>query len=112
MAAAKKEPANWLVPFGLSKLFYLAAFVFLTLAAFGFNVIEINGHDFDEIAAAFAAAKACTDKPTAIIMKTVKGRGVSFMENQVGWHGKGPNAEEHAQAMQELRATLAAIEEG
>ncbi len=81
-------------------------------AAFGFNVVEINGHDFGEIESAFAAAKACTDKPTAIIMKTVKGRGVSFMENQVGWHGKGPNAEEHAQAMQELRAALAAIEEG
>lgn len=81
-------------------------------AAFGFNVIEINGHDFGEIESAFAAAKACTDKPTAVIMKTIKGKGVSFMENQVGWHGKGPNAEEHAAAMQELRAALAAIEEG
>ncbi len=80
--------------------------------AFGFNVVEIDGHDFDQIAEAFAAARACTDKPTAIVMKTTKGRGVSFMENQVGWHGKGPNAEEHAQAMQELRAALAAIEEG
>lgn len=81
-------------------------------AAFGFNVVEIDGHDFEQIAEAFAAARACTDKPTAIVMKTTKGKGVSFMENQVGWHGKGPNAEEYAQAMQELRAALAAIEEG
>ena len=81
-------------------------------AAFGFNVVEIDGHNFDEIEAALAAARACTDKPTAIVMKTVKGKGVSFMENQVGWHGKGPNAEEYEQAMQELRAALAAIEEG
>lgn len=81
-------------------------------AAFGFNVIEIDGHDFDAIASSLAQARACTDKPTAIVMKTVKGKGVSFMENQVGWHGKGPNAEEYEQAMQELRAALAAIEEG
>ena len=80
--------------------------------AFGFNVVEIDGHDFDEIEAALSAARACTDKPTAIVMKTVKGKGVSFMENQVGWHGKGPNAEEYETAMQELRAALAAIEEG
>ncbi len=81
-------------------------------AAFGFNVVEIDGHDFDQIEKAFAVARTCTDKPTAIVMKTTKGRGVSFMENQVGWHGKGPNAEEHAQAMHELRVALAAIEEG
>ncbi len=81
-------------------------------AAFGFNVVEIDGHDFDQIEAALNAARACTDKPTAIVMKTVKGRGVSFMENQVGWHGKGPNAEEYETAMQELRAALAAIKEG
>ncbi len=81
-------------------------------AAFGFNVVEIDGHDFDQIENAFAAARACTDKPTAIVVKTVKGKGVSFMENQVGWHGKGPNAEEYEQAMQELRAALAEIEEG
>ena len=81
-------------------------------AAFGFHVVEIDGHDFEQIASALAAARACADKPTAIVMKTVKGRGVSFMENQVGWHGKGPNAAEYEQAMQELRAALTAIEEG
>ena len=81
-------------------------------AAFGFNVVEIDGHDFEQIADAFAKARACTDKPTAIVMTTVKGKGVSCMENQVGWHGKGPNAEEYELAMKELQATLAAIEEG
>ena len=81
-------------------------------AAFGFNVVEIDGHDFEQIEAAFAKARACTDKPTAIVMTTTKGKGVSFMENQVGWHGKGPNAEEYELAMKELQATLAAIEEG
>ena len=81
-------------------------------AAFGFNVVEIDGHSYEQIADAFAKARACTDKPTAIVMKTVKGCGVSFMENQVGWHGKGPNAEEYEQAMTELRAALAAVEEG
>ncbi len=79
-------------------------------AAFGFNVVEIDGHNFEEIEAALAAARACTGRPTTIIMKTVKGRGVSFMENQVGWHGKAPNAEEYAQAMSELTAALAALE--
>lgn len=79
-------------------------------AAFGFHVVEIDGHNFEEIEAALAAARACTGRPTAIIMKTVKGRGVSFMENQVGWHGKAPNAEEYAQAMSELTAALAALE--
>ena len=70
--------------------------------AFGWNVIVIDGHSFEEIEAAFAKAKACTDRPTAIIAKTVKGKGVSFMENQVGWHGKAPNEEEYKLAMQEL----------
>ena len=72
--------------------------------AFGFNVIVIDGHDFDEIEAAFAAARASTDRPTAIIAKTTKGKGVSYMENQVGWHGKAPNAEEYKQALAELEA--------
>ena len=72
------------------------------LEAFGWNVIVIDGHSFEEIEAAFAKAKACTDRPTAIIAKTVKGKGVSFMENQVGWHGKAPNEEEYKLAMQEL----------
>lgn len=81
-------------------------------AAFGFNVIIIDGHDFDQIEAAFAAARACTDKPTAIIQKSIKGKGVSFMENQASWHGTAPNQEQHEQAMNELKAALAAYEEG
>ena len=80
-------------------------------AAFGWNVIVIDAHDFDQIEAAFAAARACTDKPTAIIQKSIKGKGVSFMENKVNWHGSAPNAEQYAQAMDELKATLAQYEE-
>jgi DNA polymerase III alpha subunit (gram-positive type) len=74
--------------------------------AFGFNVVRINGHDFNEIEKAFAAfhdAKG-QGKPTAILMNTTKGKGVSFMENQAGWHGKAPNDEQFAQAMAELEA--------
>ena len=78
-------------------------------AAFGFNVIEIDGHDFDQIEAAVNAAKACTDKPTAVIMKTVKGKGVSYMENAVGWHGAAPKEEQYHIAMDELSAQLAAL---
>ncbi len=70
--------------------------------AFGWNVISIDGHNFEEIEAAVEAAKACKDKPTAIIAKTVKGKGVSFMENQAGWHGKAPNDEQYATAMADL----------
>lgn len=70
--------------------------------AFGWNVIVINGHDFAEIEAAVEAAKACKGKPTAIIAKTTKGKGISFMENQVGWHGKAPNDEQYATAIAEL----------
>lgn len=70
--------------------------------AFGFNVISIDGHDFDAIEDAFAKAKATTGKPTAIIAKTVKGKGVSFMENQCGWHGKAPNDEEFEIALKDL----------
>ncbi len=80
-------------------------------AAFGWNVIVIDAHDFDQIEAAFKAARECTDKPTAIIQKSVKGKGVSFMENQVGWHGSAPNAEQYEQAMNELKAALAAVEQ-
>ncbi len=80
-------------------------------AAFGWNVVVIDAHDFDQIEAAFAAARACTDKPTAIIQKSTKGKGVSFMENQVSWHGSAPNAEQYEQAMNELKATLAALEQ-
>ena len=76
------------------------------LEAFGFNTIAIDGHDFDQIEAAFAAAKAVKGKPTAIVMKTIKGKDVSFMENDAGWHGKAPNDAEYAQAMGELKALL------
>ena len=69
---------------------------------FGFHVININGNDFDEIDKAFKEAKATKGMPTAIIAHTVKGKGVSFMEDQAGWHGKAPNDEEYAIAMDEL----------
>ena len=72
--------------------------------AFNFNVVEIDGHDFDQIADAFKQAKECKGKPTAIIMKTIKGKGVSFMENQVGWHGRPLKPEEFETAMKELEA--------
>ena len=70
--------------------------------AFGFNVICIDGHDFDQIEKAFQNAKNVKDKPTAIIAKTVKGKGVSFMENQCGWHGKAPNDDEFETALKDL----------
>ena len=72
--------------------------------AFGFNVITIDAHDYDQIEAAFKAAKECKGKPTAIIAKSTKGKGVSFMENSVSWHGKAPNEEEYKLAMAELDA--------
>ena len=77
--------------------------------SFGFDTVIIDGHDFDAIEDALAKAKE-SDKPFAIIMKTVKGKGVSFMENQVGWHGKATNAEEFEIAMAELKAQLAELE--
>ena len=80
------------------------------LKAFGFEVAVVDGHDFEQLEAAFAQAKATKGKPFAIIMKTVKGKGVSFMENNAGWHGKAPNDEEYAQAMAELKARLAEVE--
>ena len=70
--------------------------------AFNFHVINIDGNDFDQIDAAFKEAKATKGMPTAIIAHTVKGKGVSFMENNVGWHGKAPNDEQYAQAMADL----------
>lgn len=79
-------------------------------AAFNWNTIEIDGHDYDAIEAALAAAKACKGKPTAVVMKTVKGKGVSFMEDAVGWHGSAPNTEQYEQAMTELKAALTALE--
>ncbi len=80
------------------------------LKAFGWNVVEIDGHDFDQIEAAFAQARETKGVPTAIVMKTTKGKGVSFMENQAGWHGKAPNDEEYEKAMTELKAQLAEVE--
>ena len=77
---------------------------------FGWNVITIDGHDFDQIFAALDMAKDTVDKPTMIIAKTIKGKGVSFMENQAGWHGKAPNAEKYAQAMSELEARVKELE--
>lgn len=72
-------------------------------AAFNFHVININGNDFDEIASAFAEARKTKGMPTAIIAHTLKGKGVSFMENQAGWHGKAPNDAEYETAMEELK---------
>ena len=74
--------------------------------AFGFNVLNADAHDFDSIASAFAAARECHGRPTVIIAHSVKGKGVSFMENQVGWHGKAPNDAEYAQARAEILASL------
>lgn len=79
-------------------------------AAFGFHVIEIDGHDYEQIAAACAEAKTVKGKPTCIVQKTVKGKGVSFMENQCGWHGTAPNAEQYEAAMAELTAQLKGLE--
>ena len=70
--------------------------------SFGFEIIKIDGHDIDEIMKAFEVAKNIKGKPTCIIAKTIKGKGVSFMENQVGWHGKAPDDEEYNQAMEEF----------
>lgn len=71
-------------------------------AAFGFETINANGHDFDEIEAAFDKAKKVQGKPVAIIFKTVKGKGISFMENQASWHGAAPNAEQYEVAVKDL----------
>ena len=80
------------------------------LEAFGFHTIAIDGHDFDQMEQAFAEVRTVKGKPTAIVMKTVKGKGVSFMENNAGWHGKAPNDAEYAQAMDEMQAMLAGLE--
>ena len=80
------------------------------LEGFGFHVEAIDGHDFEQMEAAFAHAKTVKGKPSAIVMKTVKGKGVSFMEDDAGWHGKGPNDAECETAMNELRAALAELE--
>ena len=70
--------------------------------SFGFKTLVINGHNFDEILNAFQIAKETKGMPTAIIAKTIKGKGISYMENQVGWHGKAPNEEEYNLAIEEL----------
>ncbi|WP_318257167.1 transketolase [Ruminococcus sp. XPD3002] len=80
-------------------------------AAFGWHVITMDAHDFDSIDKAFEAAEKITDKPVAIIQKSTKGKGVSFMENQVGWHGTAPNKEQYDQAMSELSAQLKELED-
>ena len=72
-------------------------------AAFGWHVINIDAHDFDAIRAAFAEAKATKGKPTVIIAKSIKGKGVSFMENQASWHGVAPNDEQCEKALAELK---------
>ncbi|HVJ47976.1 transketolase [Desulfitobacterium sp.] len=71
--------------------------------AFGWHVIEVDGHDIEQLIAAFAEAKATKGKPTLLLAKTIKGKGISFMENQVGWHGNAPSAEQAEQALSELR---------
>lgn len=78
--------------------------------AFGFHTILTDGHDFDALDKAFKEAKTVKGKPTAIIQKSVKGKGVSFMENNVSWHGSAPNQEQYEQAMAELKAALAKLE--
>lgn len=78
--------------------------------SFGWNVLEISAHSFDEIDAAFSAAAEFKGKPSVIVASSVKGKGVSFMEDQVGWHGTAPNAEQCEQAMSELNAALAELE--
>ena len=81
------------------------------LEAFNWHVIKIDGHDYAQILAALAEARAYKGKPTAILLSTVKGKGVSFMENQAGWHGKAPNAEQFAIAKAELEAKIKELEE-
>lgn len=78
--------------------------------AFGWHVITMNAHDFDDIERAFDEAEKINGQPVAIVQKSVKGKGVSFMENQVGWHGTAPNAEQYKQAMDELNAQLKTLE--
>ncbi len=80
------------------------------LRSFGFQVAEVDGHDFTQLEAAFTLARSTKGVPFAIVMKTVKGKGVSYMENQAGWHGKAPNDQEYEIAMKELSAQLAEVE--
>ena len=80
-------------------------------AAFGWHVITMDAHDFDSIEKAFAEAETISGKPVAIIQKSIKGKGVSFMENQVSWHGSAPNKEQYEQAMKEIDAQLKELED-
>ena len=79
--------------------------------AFGWHVIKIDGHDYDAIIGAFREAETVKGKPTVILAKTVKGKGISYMENNAGWHGKAPNQEQYEQGMAELNAILEKLEE-
>ena len=79
-------------------------------AAFGFHVITINGHDFNQILSAYQEAAATKGQPTVILAKTVKGKGISFMENDAGWHGKAPNDQQLEQAVSELKAKIKELE--
>lgn len=79
-------------------------------AAFGFHVITINGHDFDQILSAYQQAAATKGQPTVILAKTIKGKGISFMENDAGWHGKAPNDQQLEQAVSELKAKIKELE--
>ncbi len=78
--------------------------------AFGWHVIKLDGHDFDEILAAFREAETVKDRPTVILARTVKGKGISYMENNVGWHGKAPNEEQYETGKAELQALLQRLE--
>ena len=79
--------------------------------AFGWHVVKCDGHDFDSIKAAYDEAKATKGQPTMILAKTIKGKGVSYMENQAGWHGKAPNDEQFETAKAELEAVIKGLEE-
>ena len=80
------------------------------LEAFGYHTIAVDGHSFEQLEAALNEARATKGQPSAIVMKTTKGKGVSFMENNAGWHGKAPNDEQFAQAKAELEAQIAQLE--
>ena len=80
------------------------------LRAFGLEAMEVDGHDFDALENAFDQARTVMGRPFAIVMKTTKGKGVSYMENQAGWHGKAPNDEQADVALKELNAELARLE--
>lgn len=82
------------------------------LKAFGFEIQTVDGHNFDKLETAFKRARTTNGRPFAIVMKTTKGKGVSFMENSVDWHGKAPNDEQYETAMKELQAKLAELEAG